>query len=304
MRRGEFQRGPRHPDLLRITLQIVVYITFYFATAFVAGPLLAWVFGYVGGITTTGLLAAVVANGLCMRIYERRAIAAIGLLWDKASLVNLGLGCLGGIGAAALVLAGPLMARAAYFARSPDSGAGSVGSFAFLTLSLLFGAAGEEMLFRGYGFQVLLRGLGDWSTILPVGVIFAALHTVNPHATWLGLTNTAGFGILFGYAFVRSRDLWLPIGLHFGWNFTLPLFGVNVSGLTMRLTGFNLEWSAGALWSGGEYGPEASILTSAVLLLLCVYVWKAPIRRQPSALLDPPVGDVTCVPGQPVSPSS
>jgi len=281
-----------------------LYITFYFATAFVAGPLLAWVFGYVGGITTTGLLAAVVANGLCMRIYERRAIAAIGLLWDKASLVNLGLGCLGGIGAAALVLAGPLMARAAYFARSPDSGAGSVGSFAFLTLSLLFGAAGEEMLFRGYGFQVLLRGLGDWSTILPVGVIFAALHTVNPHATWLGLTNTAGFGILFGYAFVRSRDLWLPIGLHFGWNFTLPLFGVNVSGLTMRLTGFNLEWSAGALWSGGEYGPEASILTSAVLLLLCVYVWKAPIRRQPSALLDPPVGDVTCVPGQPVSPSS
>jgi membrane protease YdiL (CAAX protease family) len=179
-----------------------------------------------------------------------------------------------------------------------------VGSFAFLTVALLAGAAGEEMLFRGYGFQVLLRGLGDWSTILPVGIVFAALHAVNPHATWLGLANTAGFGILFGYAFVRSHDLWLPIGLHFGWNFTLPLFGVNVSGLTMRLTGFNLEWSAGALWSGGEYGPEASILTSAVLLLLCVYVWKAPIRRQPSALLDRPVGDVTCVPGQPVSPSS
>jgi membrane protease YdiL (CAAX protease family) len=304
MRPDEFQRGARHVDLLRTALQVIVYIAFYFATAFVVGPLAAWVGGYLAGITTTGLLAAVVANGLCMRIYERRRIAAIGLLWDKASVVNLGLGCMGGIGAAALVLAGPLVARAAHFAHSPESEAGNAGSFVFVTLSLLFGSAGEEMLFRGYGFQVLLRGLGDWTTILPVGVIFAALHAVNPHATWLGLANTAGFGILFGYAFVRSRDLWLPIGLHFGWNFTLPLFGVNVSGLTMRLTGFNIEWSAGALWSGGEYGPEASVLTSAVLLLLFAYIWKAPIRRQPSALLDPPVGDMTCVPGQPVSPSS
>ena len=304
MRHDQPRRGARHADWLRIAIQTIVYVVLYFATAFVVGPLLAWVFGYIAGITTTGLLAAVVANGLCMRIYERRQIAAIGLLWDKASLVNLGLGCLGGIGAAALVLAGPLLARTAHFSRSLDPDAGSPGSFALVTASLLFGAAGEEMLFRGFGFQVLLRGLGDWSTILPVGLVFAALHAVNPHATWLGLANTAGFGILFGYAFVRSRDLWLPIGLHFGWNFTLPLFGVNVSGLTMRLTGFNMEWSAGALWSGGEYGPEASILTSAVLVLLYVYLWKAPIWRQRSALLDPPVGDVTCVPGQPVSPSS
>ena len=64
-----------------------------------------------------------------------------------------------------------------------------------------------------------------------------------------------------------------------------------------------MRWSAGTLWSGGEYGPEASILTSAVLFLLFAYLWKAPIRRQPSALLDPPAGDVTCVPGQPFSPS-
>ena len=304
MGQDESQPGARRADLLRIAIQTVVYVALYFATAFVVGPLLAWVFGYLAGITTTGLLAAVVANGLCMRIYERRQIAAIGLLWDKASLVNLALGCLGGAGAAALVLTGPLVVRAAHFTRSLDSDVGTVGSFALVTASLLFGAAGEEMLFRGYGFQVLLRGLGDWSTILPVGLIFAALHAGNPHATWLGLVNTAGFGILFGYAFVRSRDLWLPIGLHFAWNFTLPLFGVNVSGLTIRLIGFNLEWSAGTLWSGGEYGPEASILTSAVLVLLYVFVWKAPVRRQHSALLDPPLGDVTCVPGQPVSPSS
>jgi membrane protease YdiL (CAAX protease family) len=128
-------------------------------------------------------------------------------------------------------------------------------------------------------------------------VLFAALHSFNPNAGYLGLANTAGFGILFGYAFLRSYDLWLPIGLHFGWNVTLPLFGVNVSGLKIGVTGYTLEWTAGSLWSGGEYGPEASILTSAAMLILFAYLWKAPIRRQSAVLLDPPAGEVTCVPG-------
>jgi uncharacterized protein len=90
---------------------------------------------------------------------------------------------------------------------------------------------------------------------------------------------------LFGYAFLRSGDLWLPIGLHFGWNFTLPLFGVNVSGLTMKLTAVQMEWTVGPLWSGGEYGPEASVLTSVVLVGLSLYLWKAPVRFQEPRLL-------------------
>jgi len=286
-----------------LVLKVVVYVSLYFATAFVLGPLLYWLGGYIVSITATGLLAAVFSNSLCLRIYVHRGIAAIGLQGDKAALVNLGFGCLGGVGAAALVLAGPLFFRAARIQADPANPF-SLSSFFFVSVLLLFGSAGEELLFRGFGFQVLLPTLGAWPTILPVGIVFALLHAANPNATWLGLANTAGFGILFGYAFLRSHDIWLPIGLHFGWNFTLPLFGVNVSGLTMRLTGFTERWSAGTLWSGGEYGPEASILTSAVLLLLFAYLWKAPIRRQPSALLDPPAGDVTYVPGQPFSPSS
>lgn len=294
---------PARTDTLHIALKILVYISLYFATAFVIGPLLAWTGGYIVGITATGLLAAVFSNSLCLRIYEQRGIAAIGLHSDKASLANLGFGILGGMGAAGLVLAGPLLVHAARIEHDPSAQA-SVASFFFVSVLLLFGSAGEEMLFRGFGFQILLRAVGAWTTVLPVGVVFAALHAGNPGATWLGLLNTAGFGVLFGYAFLRSHDLWLPIGLHFGWNFTLPLLGVNVSGLTMRLTGFTVKWSAGTLWSGGNYGPEASILTSGVLFLLFAYLNKAPIRRQPSALLDPPLSGVTCVPGQPLSPSS
>jgi membrane protease YdiL (CAAX protease family) len=294
---------PDRADALHLTLKVVVYICLYFATSFVLGPLFYWLGGYIVGITATGLLAAAFSNSLCLRIYVHRGIAAIGLQGDKAALMNFGFGILGGVAAAAVVLAGALLFGAARIAPDPANPA-SVSSFCFVSVLLLFGSAGEELLFRGFGFQVLLRALGGWTTILPVGVIFAAMHAGNPNSTWLSLANTAGFGILFGYAFLRSHDIWLPIGLHFGWNFTLPLFGVNVSGLTIRFTGFTMRWSAGTLWSGGDYGPEASILTMAVLFLLFAYLWKAPIRRQPSALLDPLAGDVTCVPGQPLSPSS
>ena len=292
----------RRPDTLQVALKVIVYITLYFATVLVLGPLVLWLGGYIVGITVTGLLAAVLTNALCLRIYVHRGIAAIGLQAHPSGLRNLAFGCLGGMASAALVLTGPLLVHAARLVPDPASPP-SLPSFFFVTLLLLFGSAGEELLFRGFGFQILVRSAGGWTTILPVGVVFAVLHGGNPHASWIGLANTAGFGILFGYAFLRSHDIWLPIGLHFGWNFTLPLFGDNVSGLTMRLTGFTMRWSAGSLWSGGEYGAEASILTSAVLFLLFVYLWKAPIRRQPSALLDPPAGDVTCVSRQPSSPS-
>jgi hypothetical protein len=136
---------------------------------------------------------------------------------------------------------------------------------------------GEEMLFRGYGFQLLVAKMGAFATILPISVIFALPHANNPGVTTLALINTVGFGIVLGFAFVRSGDLWLPIGLHFGWNWTLPLFGANLSGFTMGVTGFAMEWKVGDLWSGGAYGPEGSILACGIVVGLMYYLIKAPV---------------------------
>jgi len=202
---------------------------------------------------------------------------------------NMGFGILGGAAAASLVLAPALIAGEAHISATPQDQP-SLGVMLFVVSLMALGAMGEELMMRGYGFQILLANLGAWATIIPCGVIFALLHTANPNATRLGIANTAGFGVLFGYAFLRSRDLWLPAGLHFGWNITLPLFGVNVSGLRMKMTGHDMVWTVGDLWSGGDYGPEASLLTSIVMVVLAVYIWKAPIRRQPSPLTDPPDG--------------
>ena len=280
-------------DPIRLSLQVVLYVFLYVAVAFVFGPLLAWLGGYLVGVTVTGLAAALVTNALSLRIYEGIRLAAMGLAWTRLSARHLALGLAGGLASVVLALGLPLLAGLAHFRPASDS-PGSFGAFLFASILLFFGAAGEEILFRGFAFQILLRAFGPWTTILPVGVLFALLHAANPNSTWLGIANTAGFGILFGYAFLRSRDLWLPIGLHYGWNFTLPLFGAEVSGIRIGVTGYELEWSAPPLWSGGGYGPEGGLFASLVLVLLAVLLWKAPVE---------PAENRLCVPGSPQPPS-
>lgn len=242
----------------------------------------------VAGILATAALstfaAAATANAITLRIWERGRLADIGLGWSGDSFRNLALGFGGGAGAAALVTLFPLAARVAEIRPDPDN-PGNWGSFVFLTLVLLFGAVGEEMLFRGYGFQVLVANLGRFATVLPVGILFGFAHAGNQNSSWMGLCNTVLWGVLLGWAFVRSGDLWLPIGLHYGWNVILPLAGVNLSGFKMGVTGYKMHWFAGALWSGGDYGVEASVLTTVVVTALFVYLWKAPVRKQAAFLL-------------------
>ena len=285
-------------DPVRLATHLVVYVVLFLVGGAVFGWALANL-GYMIGMIGTSLASAAVANWLALRIFEGRHLLDAGLWWSRASSRNLLLGLGGGAGSAAVVLASPLLVRQAHMVHAPLETA-SFGSFVFVTLLLLAGVFGEELLFRGYGFQILLAAAGPYATILPVGVVFALMHGNNPNATWFGLANTAGFGILFGYAYLRSRDLWLPIGLHFGWNVTLPLFGVNLSGLKINLTGYEMAWTAGPAWSGGAYGPEASVLTSGVVVLLFFYLWKAPIRRQFSPITDPPVENAVCEPSRPL----
>ncbi len=246
----------------------------------------------VGGVLIAAAMgtfaAAAVANAVSLRIFERGRLADIGMNWHPGAARNLGLGVVGGIAAACFVLIVPLLTGMARLEKAPDQPA-NFGSFAFVTFILLFGAVGEEMLFRGYGFQVLLRGLGRFATILPVSVLFGIAHLNNQNVSVLGIVNTMGFAVVLGYAFVRSGDLWLPIGIHFAWNWTLPLFGVNLSGFTMGMTGVTMHWYVADIWSGGSYGPEASLLTCVVVIALLVYLYKAPVRYQePVLALVPP----------------
>jgi uncharacterized protein len=215
--------------------------------------------------------AAAVANAITVRIYERGRLSDLGLGWSATSGREFLTGVALAASAAVIILVGPLVLGKVNFEQAPAS-EHRWASLIFVAVVLLFGATGEEMLFHGYAFQLLIRRLGAFATILPAAILFGLAHLDNQNATTLGIVNTMLWGVLLGYAYLRTRALWLPIGLHFGWNVTLPLFGVNLSGFTMGVTGYALHWRVGRLWSGGDYGPEGGVLATAIVVVLFVAI--------------------------------
>jgi membrane protease YdiL (CAAX protease family) len=200
-------------------------------------------------------------------MYEGSQLAAFGMAWSKTSQRELWAGVGGGAGAAATIFVLALATRMAHVERVPAPGFWPL-DVVFLLVVLAFGAVGEELLFRGYAFQLMVRTMGEFASVLPVAVLFGLAHLGNRGVTPLAIFNTILWGVLLGYAFLLTRALWLPIGLHFGWNGAMPLLGVNLSGFTMVVPGYALHWSAGESWSGGAYGFEGSVLTTAAVVIL------------------------------------
>ena len=256
----------------------------FFAGAVMAGEIVFQSLILVGfGVvvaSTIGLFAvAILANLVAIRIFDRQPLSHIGLGGNPGTGRNFLLGVLiGGFGAMLLLLP-PLISGTAHMSARAH-GSFRWSSLIFYLACLLFGAAAEEMIFRGYAFQVLVQKMGAFATILPVSVLFALGHFWNPNVSVLGVVNTMLWGVLLGYAFVRSRDLWLPIGMHYGWNAMLPLFGANLSGLTIDVTRYSYKWDLAALWSGGTYGPEGGLLTTILVIVLFFTVHRAPVVPQ------------------------
>ena len=248
-------------------------------------PFVEFFGGRMMGLTLGSLLSAAISGALAMAIFESRKLTDLGLAFHAGSRNNLLKGVVMGVGAALAIVLLPVALGLAHFQTVPNADI-SWRAALFMPVLLFCGAMGEEIAFRGFVLQYLMRGWTPWIAIVSTGVLFGWLHNDNPSATLLSDCNTALFGILFGVALLRSHDLWLPIGLHFGWNCALPFLGVEVSGLTIRIAGYELVWKSGKLWSGGMYGPEASVLTSAVLLILFLVVWKLPVRKGRAWLLD------------------
>lgn len=143
-------------------------------------------------------------------------------------------------------------------------------------LFLAVGAAGEELFLRGLLLQLLARAAGPSAAIALTSAGFALLHGWNPGVTILAQLNTALFGAVFGIAALRRGSLWLAFGLHLGWNLAQVALGANNSGITIRLTGLNLELLGEGWLSGGSYGLEGGVLASVAALALAGAVWRRP----------------------------
>jgi membrane protease YdiL (CAAX protease family) len=132
----------------------------------------------------------------------------------------------------------------------------------------------EELLSRGYHLQNIRDGMGlGWGLFLS-SAIFALMHLGNPNVTWYttlpGLL-AAGYFLAFGW--LRTRQLWLPIGLHIGWNFFEgTVFGFPVSGID--LLGLIRQTPTGPLsFTGGPFGPEAGLVLVPAMAVGVALVW-------------------------------
>jgi hypothetical protein len=255
------------PDKQGLILRIGLYILLAWLGLLVFPALLLPLGGIVVASTLSAFAAAAVANAVVVRIYERGRLADVGLAASPSSGREFLTGVASGVLAGVCVVGVPVALHMARFGRATGV-EHPWASFAFGGLALFFGAMGEELLFHGYPFQLLIRAVGPFATILPISVIFGLMHSGNRDVNTLAIVNTVAWGILLGYAVWRTGALWLPIGLHFGWNFALPLLGSNLSGFTMGVTGYTLEWNVGVLWSGGGYGVEGSVLTTGIVVAL------------------------------------
>ncbi len=269
----------RSLDKWGILLRIGFFVFMVFIGVQVITPLLFLAFGLLIAGTVGLCLSGLLANVLTLRIFDRRPLTDIGLQANPTSGRNFFTGLVYGGGAAGLMLLAPILGGTGHLAAKQHSDFQWVGLFFYLA-AILVAAAGEEMMFRGYGFQLLVEKLGAYAAMLPVAVLFGLVHASNPHVTWLAVFNTMLWGVILGYAFLRSRDLWLPIGLHFGWNAVLPLFGVNLSGLTIDVTRYEYRWDLLPLWSGGDYGPEGGLLTTIFAVGLFFALVRTPIKAQ------------------------
>jgi len=161
-----------------------------------------------------------------------------------------------------------------------------------LLLLLAFVAVGfyEELLFRGYYLQNLKDGTNLVVAVFASSAAFGLAHLGNLNASWTSTLGIFAAGLFLAYAWLRTRALWLPIGIHIGWNFLQgPVFGFEVSGnptpsLVRQIV------NGPELITGGAFGPEAGLIVLPAMAVGAGLIWWF-TRRRVTAEGPPPAAE-------------
>ncbi len=146
---------------------------------------------------------------------------------------------------------------------------------------LMAAAAAEELLFRGYPFQVLVEGAGPVLAVAISSVLFAGIHAFNPAVEALAMINIFLAGVVLAVAYLRSRSLWVAIGLHWAWNWVMAaIFDLPVSGLWFDVPGYDTLQRGPDLLTGGAFGLEGGLLTTVFSLPLILWVLRTGWLRE------------------------
>ena len=223
------------------------------------------------------LVVALIAGFICTRWLEGLPWRALGLGFHAGWLRDLLFGSVIGIASLALATAIATAGGGLSFTISGRAALVQVGQTLVLSAVLFIVAAlAEEALFRGYPLQTLTRAHLAWLAVFLTSVPFAAVHLRNPNvAAGFTFINTALAGVWLAVAYLRTRSLWFPLGVHWAWNWALgSLFGLPVSGITdlaphplLRGTDLGPTWL-----TGGSYGIEGGLACTITLIISTIFI--------------------------------
>ncbi|HEY0794155.1 MAG TPA: type II CAAX endopeptidase family protein [Acidisarcina sp.] len=263
--------SPRLFDRIRafglFLIAIVYYLLAEQVAGFAAGGLARgdWFEPIYRGIL---LFLLLLGYGVMGYVFQRQShpLTAMGLLRRPTALREFGLGV--ALGWGMMVMCVLSIAIGGHMRLTFWTGARQFELLALDLIVLGLAALLEEVAFRGYPFQRLIEAIGPAFATLLMAILFALRHLQNPDATPASTLFTVFAGWLFAVAYLRTRALWLPWGLHFAWNAAMGvLFGLPISGLRAFSPVIEAN-TRGPFWiTGGGYGPEGSLVAVIVILV-------------------------------------
>lgn len=129
----------------------------------------------------------------------------------------------------------------------------------------------EETLLRGIIFRIVEENLGSYISLAISAIIFGAAHSLNPDSSVISTLCIGIVGFSFGASYIYSRSLWLPIAIHFSWNFVQSgILGAITSGNEQTSSLFSTKISGAELITGGAFGPEGTIQATLFWLLVSI----------------------------------
>ena len=166
----------------------------------------------------------------------------------------------------------------------------SVNPFKFIIIPLTVAftvAIFEEILIRGIIFRIAEEKLGSYYSLALSAIIFGALHLMNPESSFTSAACVAiEGGLLLGAAYIYSRNLWLPIAIHFAWNFMQSgIFGAVTSGNEKTNSLLTTHFTGPELITGGAFGPEGTI--QAIIFCLIATIVLMMLNAKKNKLIKP-----------------
>ncbi|MFT3844753.1 MAG: type II CAAX endopeptidase family protein [Lacibacter sp.] len=147
------------------------------------------------------------------------------------------------------------------------------GNLVAVSLALVLIALVEEIVFRGYVLNNLMHSMRKETALIISALLFAVFHSLNPNFSLIAFINIFIAGVMLGMNYIFSRNVWFAVFFHFSWNFFQgPVLGFGVSGIELpSLLQINIRGSI--LVTGGEFGLEASWLTTFVTIITSVILY-------------------------------